>query len=434
MTQKPQNRRDLLGAPMAVSALGPAAVDGAGRAWAAGPGAEGGAALRAGIDAVLRRAVDAREVPGVVAMAATDAGVFYQGAFGTRNLAGGPAMTLDTVFRIASMTKAITSVAAMQLVEQGRLSLEGPLPEVDPALNAPQVLEGFDASGAPRLRPARRPITLRHLLTHTAGFSYEQWDADMVRHVKATGMPPTSSGKLAAYRMPLVFDPGEKWEYGINIDWAGLVVEKVSGQKLDAYFRDHIFGPLGMKDTGYTTTPEQRARQAHVHQRAPDGIALEPQPLEAQPTPEFWAGGGGLYSTAADYITFLRALLHDGSLNGTRILRPETVALMNRNHIGAIEAGILKTTQPSRSVDVDFFPGSSLKWGLAYMINAQPGPNGRSAGSLTWAGLFNTHYWIDPARRVTGVIMTQILPFGDPRAMKLYGEFERAVYDGLKAA
>ena len=437
MTQTTQNRRGLLGAAMAVSALGPAAaLGGADRALAAAgpPGREDGAALRAGIDAVLRRAVEAGEVPGVVAMAATDAGVFYEGAFGARNLAGGPAMSLDTVFRIASMTKAVTSVAAMQLVEQGRLSLEGPLPELDPALNAPQVLEGFDPSGAPRLRPARRPITLRHLLTHTAGFSYEQWDADMVRYVKAAGMPPTSSGRLAALRMPLVFDPGDRWEYGINIDWAGLVVEKVSGQKLDAYFREHIFGPLGMKDSGFATTPEQRARQASVHQRGADGATLEPQPLETPFTPEFWAGGGGLYSTAPDYMTFLRALLHDGGLDGARILRPETVALMNRNHIGGIEAGILKTTLPSRSVDVDFFPGSSLKWGLAYMINAQPGPNGRSAGSLTWAGLFNTHYWIDPSRRVAGAIMTQILPFGDPRAMKLYGAFERAAYDALKAA
>jgi CubicO group peptidase (beta-lactamase class C family) len=342
-------------------------------------------------------------------------------------------MTLDTVFRIASMTKAVTSVAAMQLVEQGRLKLDDPVPDIDPALSAPQVLEGFDASGAPRLRPAKRPITLKHLLTHTAGFSYEQWDANTVRHVKATGMPPTSSSRLAAFRMPLVFDPGERWEYGVNIDWVGLIVEAASGQKLDAYFREHIFSPLGMRDTGYVTTPEQRARQAHVHQREADG-SLAPQPLETPFTPEFWPGGGGLYSTAADYMAFLRALLHEGTLDGARILRPETVALMGRNHIGAIEAGILKTTLPSRSVDVDFFPGSSLKWGLGYMINAAPGPNGRSAGTLTWAGIFNTHYWIDPTRRVAGLIMTQVLPFGDERAMRVYGQFERAVYDHLKPA
>ena len=391
------------------------------------------AATQPGIDAVLRRAVDAGEVPGVVAMAATGKGIFYEGAFGLRDLAKGPAMTLDTVFRIASMTKAITSVAALQLVEQGKLTLDGPVPDIEPVLSAPQVLEGFDPSGTPRLRPARRPITLRHLLTHTAGFSYERWDANTVRYVKASGMPPTSTGKIASLRLPLVFDPGERWEYGINIDWVGLLVEAASGQKLEAYVQQHILGPLGMKDTGFATTSEQRARQASVHQRQADG-SLQPQPLETPFTPEFWAGGGGLYSTASDYMTFLRALLHDGALQGAQILRPDTVATLGQNQIGAIEAGILKTTAPASSTDVDFFPGASLKWGLATMINMQPGPNGRSAGSLTWAGLYNTHYWIDPARHVVGVMMTQILPFGDPPAMRLYGQFERAVYDSLKAA
>ena len=422
MMQEHQSRRGLLGAAVAATALGPFAMDSA-RA----------AVTQPRIDAVLRRAVDAGEVPGAVAMAATDKGVFYEGAFGTRDLAKGPAMTLDTVFRIASMTKAVTSVAALQLVEQGKLSLDGPVPDIDPALSAPQVLEGFDPSGAPRLRPARRPITLRHLLTHTAGFSYEQWDASTARYVKASGMPSTSTGKVASLRLPLAFEPGERWEYGVNIDWVGLLVEAASGQTLDAYFQEHILGPLGMTDTGFAITPGQRARQAGVHQRQADG-SLQPQPLETPFTPEFWAGGGGLYSTASDYMTLLRALLHGGAFNGARILRPETVALMGQNQIGPLEAGILKTTAPSRSTDVDFFPGASLKWGLATMINAQPGPNGRSAGSLTWAGLFNTHYWIDPARHVVGVLMTQVLPFGDPPAMRLYGQFERAVYDSLKAA
>lgn len=388
------------------------------------------ATTQPGIDAVLRRAVDAGAVPGAVAIAANDEGVFYEGAFGMRNLAKGRAMTLDTVFRIASMTKAVTSVAAMQLVEQGKLTLDGPVPDIDPALSAPQVLEGFDPSGVPRLRPARQPITLRRLLTHTAGFSYERWNANTARYVKASGMVSTSTGKVASLRLPLAFDPGTRWEYGVNIDWVGLLVEAASGQKLDAYVQQHISAPLGMTDTGFATTPGQRARQASVHQRQADG-SLQPQPPETPFTPEFWAGGGGLYSTASDYMTFLQALLHDGAFNGARILRPETVASLGQNQIGPIEAGILRTTAPAHSADVDFFPGASLKWGLATMINAQPGPDGRSAGSLTWAGLFNTHYWIDPARHVIGVLMTQVLPFGDPPAMRLYGQFERAVYDTL---
>jgi methyl acetate hydrolase len=318
----------------------------------------------------------------------------------------------------------------MQLVEQGKLTLEGPLPDIDKAVNDPQVLTGFDASGAPQLRPAKRPITLRHLLTHTAGFSYETWDAETVRYVKASGMPSTPTGKIAALRLPLVFDPGDRWEYGINIDWVGRLVEHVSGKPLDVYFRDHVFAPLGMKDSGFVTSPEQRERQASVHQRQGDG-SLAPQPLETPFTPEFYAGGGGLYSTAPDYLIFLQMLLNQGSHNGARILKPETVALMGQNHIGDLEAGILKTQLPMRSNDVDLFPGISLKWGLAYMINVQPGPNGRSAGSLTWAGLYNTYFWLDPKRRVAGMIMTQILPFADTRALAVYGQFERAVYQAL---
>jgi len=386
------------------------------------------------IDAALRRAVDAGEVPGVVAMAATDQGVFYEGAFGLRDLAQSASMTADTMFRIASMTKAVTSVAALQLVEQGKLTLDGPLPDIDPALSAPQVLEGFDPSGTPRLRPARRPITLRHLLTHTAGLSYEAWGAETARYIEATGMPARSTGKTASIRLPLLFDPGERWEYSVGTDWVGLIIEAVGGQPLDAYFRQHIFDPLGIADIAFgdAATPGQRARLASEHQRQADG-SLRPQPHETPVKPEH-RGGGGLYSTAADYMTFLQMLLHGRAFNGARILRPETAAMLGQNQIGAIEAGIMKTAMPARSADVDFFPGASLKWGLATMLHMQPGPDGRSAGTLTWAGLYNTHYWIDPARRVVGVLMTQILPFGDPAAMRLYGQFERAVYDSLNAA
>ena len=383
------------------------------------------------IDAVLRQAVASGDVPGVVAMAASGEDVVYAGAFGVRDLAAGTAMTGDTVFRIASMTKMVTAVAALQLVEQGRLALDAPVPDIDPALSAPRVLEGFDAAGAPRLRPARRPITLRQLMTHTAGFTYEVWDANTLRYVAATGMPSASTGELAALRLPLAFDPGTRWEYGLNMDWVGQIVEAVSGQALDAYVSEHITMPLGMADTGFIAAPAQRARQASVHQRAADGT-LAPLPLEApfseEHRPEFWAGGAGLYSTAADYLTLLRMLLHGGSFAGARILREETVAEMARNHIGDLEAGILKTTTPARSNDVDLFPGSALRWGLGPMINMAAGPHGRSAGTLTWGGVFNSYFWLDPARQIAGVMMTQILPFADARALRLYGRFESGVY------
>lgn len=386
------------------------------------------AEVQAQIDMVLRRAVEAREVPGVVAMAASDAGPIYEAAFGVRDLTSGPAMTLDTVFRIASMTKAITSVAAMRLVEEGRLSLDAPVPDIgEAALNAPQVLDGFDAAGAPRLRPAKRPITLKHLLTHTAGFTYEYWNADMRRLLDATDMPPVMSGKLAALRRPLSFDPGERWEYGINIDWIGRLIEAVSGQSLNVYLHDRIFAPLGMEDTGFVPTPDQHRRQASVHQRQAGG-SLVAQPLSPPAPREFFAGGGGLYSTAGDYLKFLQMLLRGGSLSGTRILKPGTVALMNQNQIGDLPAGILKSAMPEVSNAVDFFPGAPIRWGLGYMLNLEPGPNGRSAGTVSWAGLFNSYYWLDPARHIAGVILTQVLPFADPTVVRLYGEFERGVY------
>src|SRR6266404_973535 len=246
MTCRQQTRRVFLKTTAALTAtVSVGAI--VGRAAAQG----GVAQSRTLIDAALRRAAEAKEVPGVVAMAANDRGVIYEGAFGLRDSAQGPAMTLDTIFRLASMTKAVTSVAAMQLVEQGKLQLDQPVGNVLPELAAPQVLEGFDDSGAPRLRPAKRPITLRHLLTHTAGFGYEVWDPDLIRYVKASGTPSTGTAKLASLRLPLVFDPGERWEYGINLDWVGRAVEAVGGQPLEVYFREHIFAPLGMSDTDY---------------------------------------------------------------------------------------------------------------------------------------------------------------------------------------
>lgn len=382
------------------------------------------------IDSALEHAVTTGVVPGVVAAATTSGGPIYEGAFGLRSLASDAPMSLDTVFRIASMTKAITSVAAMQLVEQGRLSLNDPVPAIDPGLAAPQVLTGFDAAGKPQLRPAARPITLRHLLTHTAGFCYEQWNPDLSRAVAAFGMPQMASGKRAAMRMPLMFDPGERWEYGINTDWVGRLVEEASGQALDAYFADHITGPLGMTDTGFAVSAEQRARQASVHQRHPDGV-LEAQPFEQPTEREFLAGGGGLYCTANDYLTFLQALLHGGSFRGTRILKPETVALMGENHIGELNAGVLRTNNKPLTNDVDLFPGQTLRWGLGYMLTPEPGPNGRSAGSVTWAGIFNTYYWLDPVKHVAGLIMTQILPFADLPTLGVYGAFERGVYAAI---
>jgi len=379
------------------------------------------------IDHALRQAVESGAVPGVVAVAADADGVIYEGAFGKRAVPSGAAMTTDTVFWIASMTKAITSVAAMQLVEQGKLTLDADMAGVLPELAGRRVLEGFDAGGAPKLRPARRPITLRHLLTHTAGFSYDTWSADIARYMAYAGLPSIITCRNAALATPLLFDPGERWEYGINVDFVGKAVEAISGQSLDIYLREHIFSPLGMKDTGFRLTAEKRSRLASMHARQADG-SNSPIEFELPQEPEFFMGGGGLYGTGSDYLRFIRMILGGGSLDGVRILRRETVSDMACNQIGGIEMGVMKSAQPQSSNDVNLFPGIVKKWGLGFMINTADVPGGRAAGSLAWAGLFNTYFWIDPHRQRGGAILTQILPFADPWVLNLLGEFERGVY------
>jgi methyl acetate hydrolase len=382
------------------------------------------------IDALLRAAIEAGDLPSVVAMAADESGLIYEGAFGTRRLPDGAPMTRDTVFRVASMIKPITTVAALQLVERGKLSLDAPVPAIEPALGAPQVLDGFDEQGRPKLRPAKRPILLRELLTHTSGFAYRLWDAKGVKYGEALVRIPTKERKNLP-PTPLMFDPGERWQYGGGIDWVGRLVEFVSGEPLDAYFRQHIFDPVGMPDTAFVISAAQQPREASGHRRMPDG-SLMAVPRERPVAPRRpLSGGGGIYSTAPDYLTLILTLLNGGVRGGARILRPETVALMGRNQIGKLEAGRMRTTAPQFSNDVDFFPGISLKWGFGHMINMQPIPGGRSAGSLTWGGLFNTYYWIDPQKRIAAVFLTQIVPFADPRALSAYGAFERAIYAGI---
>ena len=379
------------------------------------------------IDAAFTQAVETKAMPGIVAMAANDKGVIYEGAFGKRDLSTNTPMTRDSVVWIASMTKAITAAAAMQLVEQGKLSLDQPAGATVPELGSAKVLEGFDADGKPILRPPKRPITLRHLLTHTAGFSYDLWNKDIERYMKVANVPGIGTCKLEALKVPMIADPGDKWEYGINIDWAGKAVERVSGLSLDGYMREKIFTPLGMKDTGFILRPDQQARVATIHARGADG-ALKPIEFGMPQAPEFFMGGGALYSTGRDYLTFLRALMGGGRLNNVQILKPETVAQMNKNNMGDLNVTLLKTAQPDLTNDAEFFPGMVKKWGLAYMINTQDVPGGRSARSLAWAGLANTYFWLDPKKKVTGVILTQILPFADQKALKLLADFETAVY------
>jgi CubicO group peptidase (beta-lactamase class C family) len=382
----------------------------------------------AGVDQVLRQAIGPGKVAGLVATVGTDKETLFEAAYGKRNLNEEVDMSADSVFWIASMTKAVTCTAAMQMVEQGRLTLDDPIGGVLPELGSPRVLTGFDRAGRPKYRAARRPITLRHLLTHTAGFCYPIWNAQLDRYMKATGHPSTATGLKRSLELPLMFDPGDRWEYGINIDWAGLAVERVSGRKLGAYFDEYIFSPLGMTSTGFKLTPSQRARLVKVHARQPDG-SLKPIDFEIKQDPEFEAGGGGLYSTAGDYLKFCRMFLNGGrSAAGQPVLRPETVAIMGTNQMGDLNVRPLPTHAPDLSADAEFFPGIVKKWSTAFMLNTEQAPTGRSAGSMAWAGLANTFFWIDPARKVTGVILMQILPFVEPQALDTFTKFETQTY------
>jgi methyl acetate hydrolase len=363
----------------------------------------------------------------VVAAAANADGIIFEQAFGTRDLATGAPMTTDTVVWIASMTKAITGACAMQLVEQGKLSLDGDIGSVLPPLRDVKVLEGFDANGQPRLRAPKRAITLRHLLTHSSGHAYDMWNADIGRYMQVTGTPGIISCQNAALMLPLTSDPGEKWEYGIAMDWVGKAVEAVSGQTLDRVMQTRIFDPLGMVDTGFKIGASQRQRLAKIHARSPEGLVSTDTEIPQEP--EFHMGGGGLYATVGDYLRFARMIMHGGTFNGVQVLRPETVALMSHNAMGDLVCNPMKTAAPAYTNDVDFVAG--MKWGLSFLINPEPLATGRSAGSLAWAGLANSYFWIDPTRKVAGVYATQVLPFFDQKAVQAFEAFETTVYDSL---
>ena len=383
--------------------------------------------LKPSSDALLRGAVDSGDVPGVVAAVTTRDNAIYEAAYGVRVQGQTAAMSPDTVLWIASMTKPLVGAAAMQLVEQGKIGLDEPAAKIIPELGGFKVLDGWDANGQPRVRAPKTTITLRNLLTHTAGFTYDIWNPDMARYLKTMNVPRAGSGRNAALRIPLSFDPGQRWEYGINIDWAGKMIEAVSGMRLGAYIKQNITDPLGMSSTAFKITPDMRARMAKVHQRGDDG-KFTVTAFEVPQDPEFESGGGGLYSTASDYQRFMRMILNSGSGNGNQVLKPQTVDQMSHNAMGALRVRMLPTQNPVLSRDAEFFVGTSKTWGLTFMINEETAPTGRTAGSLAWAGLANTFFWIDPTRRLGGVIMMQILPFVDAKALALFYAFEKNVY------
>ncbi len=372
------------------------------------------------IDDLLASAVSRQDVLGVVAIAVDRDGVIYRGAFGTADESADLLMDTDAVFRIASMTKPVTSVAAMQLVEQGAIALDEAAAVYLPALAQTQVLEQFDPQrGTYELRPPASPITVRQLLTHTAGFGYP-FTSDTLRDFE----PQAGDGDVVG---PLLFDPGTSWWYGTNTDWVGRLVESVSGQSLEAYFREHIFAPLQMSDTVFNVPEADWPRTVALASRQRDGGLLQ----EARQDPTrvtTFSGGGGLWSTANDYARFMRMWLNGGGLDGQRVLSAETVATMSANQVGSLPAGTIVTALPERSNDFRPTADGRGRFGLGFLINLDDQPGGRAGGSLAWAGLYNTYFWIDPASGVAGVILTQVLPFADPRVLGVFDAFERAVY------
>jgi methyl acetate hydrolase len=384
------------------------------------------------IDGLLKAGIDRGAAPGAVATVVDRDGVRYLGSAGERALGSGVEMTPDTVGAIFSMTKAITGAAAMQLVEQGKIDLDAPASSICPQLGETAVLDGFDGDGQPITRAPSDPITLRNLLTHTSGFVYDIWNSDSAKWHEVTGVPNILSLERASLTEPLMFDPGTRWEYGIGIDWAGQMVETVSGQTLGEYFAEHITGPLGMNDTAFAHTPSMLERASAIHGRGPDG-SLAPIEIPPPENPEFEMGGGGLHGTVGDYGRFIRMILNDGELDGTRVLKAETVAMMAQNQMGALRVQKLTTTAPQFSNDAEFFPGDPKSWGLTFQINEVPAATGRPAGTLMWAGLANSFFWIDRQNGVGGAYLSQILPFADKPSTDLFFEVETAAYEAMAA-
>lgn len=375
------------------------------------------------LDSVLAASVEHGGLACVAAAAWTSDGM-YTGAFG--DAAAQRAMQPDTMIWIASMTKAVTAAAVMQLVERGVVGLDQPAGDLVPYLRDVQVLDGFAPDGTPRLRAPVRPVTLRHLLTHSSGFGYEWADESLARFVPT--LPAAAPGSQASFEHPLTFDPGDGWKYGIGIDWVGRVVEAASGQRLDAYLDDHLLGPLGMGDTTFHLSDQQRDRLAEMRLRGPNGF--DPIPFGLPQNPEMLLGGGGLYSTVIDYLRFTRMILGGGQLDGVRVLADDTVRAMATNQLAHLPTAGWRSFNPMLTNDVDVFPGEPAGWALSFLVNHHTTTEGRSAGSLMWGGLANTYYWIDLAAGVTGVFATQVLPFFDAPARAAFAAFERAVYDG----
>jgi len=376
------------------------------------------------VSTFLADAVSRGDVPGVVALVVDRDKVLYHEAFGKMNTAKNVPMAKDTIFRIASMTKAVTSVGVMQLVEQGQVGLDDDVSKFIPRLKSPQVFGTYDErAGTYETHATKKSITIRQLLTHTSGIGYSWSDHGLNIAQKKTGATNDSE-------LPLVHEPGEQWTYGASTRVLGELIETMTGEKIDAYLEKHILGPLGMRDTSYTVPAGKYSRVVTTNQRA-NGTVTEAQ--NPDPIPATIRGDGGLFSTAADYSRFVQMVLNKGQLGGVRILTESTIAEMSKNQIGRVKVRLQPTADPLRSKPYPLGAGEDV-WGLGFQIAApkSPNPSMRSPGSLSWAGINNTFYWIDPQKQVGAVILMQMLPFYDEGALRVLRGFEERVYKNLR--
>lgn len=382
------------------------------------------------VEHVLRDTLRDGTLPGVVAAVVGRDGIRDIAAVGRMRADAAPPAGADTMFRLMSLTKALTSVGALQLVEQGRLGLDTPVADVLPAFGRLQVLDGFDGE-TPVLRPPRGAATIGQLLSHTSGLAYAFAAPDLLRYLEVTGTPDAITGRRDALSLPLVADPGTAWNYGVSTDWLGWAIEAVSGQDLPSYLRDHVLEPLGMRDTTFAPTAQQRGRMMALHARRPDGglAVVDADPLPADP--EFFSGGHGAYGTVPDYARLLAALLGGGELDGARILRPETVDLAFSDQLGGLPLpAVMRSTMPELANDVPA-PPYRRGWGLGFHLILEDVPGMRRAGTGDWSGLMNCFYWVDRRAGVAGLWCTQLLPFFDAEVAVAIARFERAVYRRL---
>jgi methyl acetate hydrolase len=384
------------------------------------------------VQELVEGAVADQAVPGAVVAATGPDGSAQEALAGRLRVDGEGQVSSNTMFRLMSMTKAFASVAALQLIEQGRLELEQEVATVLPAYGELQVLDGFDGD-QPRLRAPARPATIRQLLTHTAGHGYGFSNRELLRYQRLTGAPDVLSGQRAGLELPLIADPGTAWNYGINTDWLGQVVEAISGQDLAMYLQEHVFAPLGMSDTTFAPSDEQRSRLMAIHSRVADGRLIVADLDAPVREPEFWPAGHGAYGTARDYARFMAALLGDGELDGNRILEPGSVELAFGDHLGGIGLpAVIESAMPELSNDIPSLPFSQ-GWGLGFHLFTEDLPGMRRAGSGDWAGLCNCYYWIDHRSGIAVAFLTQVLPFFDERIVGVLQAIEEATYAGIAA-